>query len=72
MALNFYPTYRYGKSDKNQRVSVETGSNREIVGDFSGSQPKYIVRSDGLMRVSYLQYVRYTYTKGFYSILRFV
>lgn len=71
MALNFYPTYRYGKSDKNQRVSVETGSNREIVGDFSGSQPKYIVRSDGLMRVSYCNMLA-TYTLRLYSILRFV
>lgn len=47
---DFPVKYRYGKSDKTQRFSVETGSNREIVGDFSGSQPKYIVRSDGLMR----------------------
>ncbi|KAL7134275.1 hypothetical protein ABFS83_11G015800 [Erythranthe nasuta] len=42
--------YRYCKSDKAKNIAVETGGNRELLVDFSTSQPKYIVLSDGLMR----------------------
>ncbi|KAK6127201.1 hypothetical protein DH2020_039044 [Rehmannia glutinosa] len=41
---------RYGKYGKAKNFSLETGANRELFVDFSASQPKYIVLSDGLMR----------------------
>ncbi|GFP83796.1 4-alpha-glucanotransferase dpe2 [Phtheirospermum japonicum] len=42
--------YRYCKYDKAKTFALETGANRELSVDFSVSQPKYIVLSDGLMR----------------------
>ncbi|XP_051149443.1 4-alpha-glucanotransferase DPE2 isoform X2 [Andrographis paniculata] len=42
--------YRYCKVDKAKNLALETGANREFHVEFSGNQPKYIVRSDGLMR----------------------
>lgn len=47
-------TYRYCKYGKAKKFALETGGNRELSVDFSTSQPKYIILSDGLMRVSYL------------------
>ncbi|KAK6127179.1 hypothetical protein DH2020_039063 [Rehmannia glutinosa] len=40
----------YGKYGKAKNFSLEIGANRELFVDFSASQPKYIVLSDGLMR----------------------
>ncbi|PIN19639.1 4-alpha-glucanotransferase [Handroanthus impetiginosus] len=42
--------YRYCKYDKSKKIALETGGNRELTVDFSISQPKYIILSDGLMR----------------------
>ncbi|XP_011079098.1 4-alpha-glucanotransferase DPE2 [Sesamum indicum] len=42
--------YRYCKYSKAKNLALETGGNRELFVDFSTSQPKYIVLSDGLMR----------------------
>ncbi|KAL0316723.1 UNVERIFIED_CONTAM: 4-alpha-glucanotransferase DPE2 [Sesamum radiatum] len=43
-------THQYCKYSKAKNLALETGGNRELSVDFSTSQPKYIVLSDGLMR----------------------
>uniref|UniRef100_A0A5B7B0S7 4-alpha-glucanotransferase n=1 Tax=Davidia involucrata TaxID=16924 RepID=A0A5B7B0S7_DAVIN len=42
--------YRYGKYGKGGNFSIENGPNRELFVDFSTSQPRYILLSDGMMR----------------------
>ncbi|KAL2480812.1 4-alpha-glucanotransferase DPE2 [Abeliophyllum distichum] len=44
-----YPFW-YCKYGKAENFSIEMGPNRELFVDFTTSQPKYIVLSDGLMR----------------------
>lgn len=46
-------TYRYCKYGKDKKLSLEIGANRELFVDFSATQPKYIILSDGQIRVSY-------------------
>lgn len=47
---DFPVQYRYCKYGKARNFGLEIGSNRELFVDFSTSQPKYIVLSDGFMR----------------------
>ncbi|KAM7524384.1 hypothetical protein LguiA_014286 [Lonicera macranthoides] len=47
--LGFF-TYKYSKYGKAENIALETGPNRELFVDFSASQPKYIILSDGMMR----------------------
>ncbi|CAK9178925.1 unnamed protein product, partial [Ilex paraguariensis] len=49
--LNSSFTYKYSKYGKAGNFSLETGPNRELFVDFSSSQPKCIIVSDGMMRV---------------------
>ncbi|KAL7197782.1 hypothetical protein ACSBR2_020328 [Camellia fascicularis] len=42
--------YKYSKYGKAGNFSLEIGENREVFVDFSVSQPRYILLSDGMMR----------------------
>ncbi|XP_052172556.1 4-alpha-glucanotransferase DPE2 isoform X8 [Diospyros lotus] len=42
--------YRYGKYSKAGNFSLEIGQNRDLIVDFSASQPSCILLSDGMMR----------------------
>ncbi|XP_057770458.1 4-alpha-glucanotransferase DPE2 [Salvia miltiorrhiza] len=42
--------YRYCKYGKAKKLALEIGANRELSVDFSASQPKYIILSDGQIR----------------------
>lgn len=50
-------TYRYCKYGKDKKLALETGANRELSVDFSANQPKYIILSDGQIRVSYKLFI---------------
>ncbi|KAH6796601.1 disproportionating enzyme 2 [Perilla frutescens var. hirtella] len=43
-------TYRYCKYGKAKKLALEIGANRELSVDFSASQPKCIILSDGQIR----------------------
>ena len=55
--LNNISTYKYCKYRNPESFSLETGPAREISLESSNAQPRYIVISDGMLRVSHRAYI---------------